>query len=120
MNSVDVNILAHGIGPRVYRYFQNKGGAAHSSDLTQDTLTRLLEKYHKFDISKGPLVAFALGIAFHIWQEHLRVVQKNQKEIPLEFDNVEFSVDSLDLERIEKLDEATRLKQVVQMLPKVQ
>jgi RNA polymerase sigma-70 factor (ECF subfamily) len=53
------------IGPRLYRYFGAAFASQVASDLTQETLIRLVQKFDEgaFDSSRGSLVMYAYGIA---------------------------------------------------------
>jgi len=53
------------IGPRLYRYFAASFSSETASDLTQETLVRLVTKYedNQFDPAQGSLIMFAYGIA---------------------------------------------------------
>lgn len=53
------------IGPKLYRFFAASFSAETASDLTQETLIRLVQKYEqgKFDPGQGSLLMYAYGIA---------------------------------------------------------
>lgn len=53
------------IGPKLYRYFCGIFDPSKASDLVQETLIRLVNKYRsgEFDEAKGSLTALAFGIA---------------------------------------------------------
>lgn len=104
------------IGPRLYRYFKYKGAGDEAGDLTQETFIRLVRVRERFDSSRGPLVAFALGVALNVWRENRRASEKFE-----DLDAVgEISVDAGLLERLEKLSEAARLRAAIKHLPLVQ
>ena len=59
------------IGPRLYRYFSASFVPETASDLTQETLIRLVRKHGDgdFDPTQGSLLMFAYGIAKNIRYE---------------------------------------------------
>lgn len=59
------NQVVSDIGPRLYRYFCGSFSPQTASDLTQETLIRLIKKNDDghFDPSKGSLIMLAYGIA---------------------------------------------------------
>ncbi|MEK7356172.1 MAG: sigma-70 family RNA polymerase sigma factor [Bdellovibrionota bacterium] len=105
------------VGPRLYRYFKYKGCGDEAADLTQETFIRLVRVRDKFDSSRGPVVAFALGIALNVWRESRR--QNHREHEPIEAAN-EIVIDSGLQERLERMNEASRLREVVTHLPLVQ
>ncbi len=115
MGTEDWDSVVDHLGPRLYRYFKFKGAQASASDLTQETFIRLIQKRSSFDIARGPLVAFALGIAQNVWRESTRAHRLEILEDPPDL------ASDIDLhQQIERLDEAEKLKAIVAKLPKVQ
>lgn len=104
------------VGPRLYRYFKYKGCGDEAADLTQETFIRLVRVRDKFDSSRGPVVAFALGIALNVWRENLRA-SRNHEEVDA---SNEVAIDAGLQERFERMDEAARLREIVKRLPQAQ
>lgn len=108
--------LVEEMGPRLFRYFKYKGANDLASDLTQETFIRLIRANHKFDLDRGPIIAFALGIAQNIWRENLRKTKADDS-----IDNHENLVSDISLhEELEKLDQAEKLKAIIRRLPQIQ
>lgn len=66
------------LGPKLYSYFCGSFSADNASDLVQETLIRVVNKYQigEFDSSKGNLFAFAFGIARFVRLETLKGTKK--------------------------------------------
>ena len=118
MKPILSNIFTKEIGSKLYRYFQHKGAGTYTSDLVQDTLLRIYDKYSKFDETKGTLASFSFGFAHHIWQEHLRLLKKDQQHSAEHLEELIFDVDIH--KEIEKLDAAEKLKKVLGKFPRLQ
>lgn len=60
------------LGPRLYNYFIRRGFLRESADLTQEVFSRLYQKLadDSFDESRGPIDAFAFGIARYVALEN--------------------------------------------------
>ncbi len=74
--------LVNNLGPRLYRYFAASLSDIVADDLTQETLLRIVRKYHEgqFDPSKGSLDMLSFGIAKNVRFEYFRT-QKNTDSI---------------------------------------
>lgn len=104
------------IGPRLYRYFKYRGAGELAADLTQETFIRLLRVDHRFDPNKGPMLAFALGVAQNIWRESNR----QKPLIDSIHDHHDLVMDS-DLQgEIESKDQAEKVKAIVRRLSQIQ
>lgn len=104
------------IGPRLYRFFKYKGAADLAADLTQETFVRLIVSIQKYDESRGPLVAFALGFAQNLWRERLRKMRVTES-----IDDHENLVVDTDLHaELESADQSEKLKAIVRKLPQTQ
>ncbi len=104
------------VGPALYRYFLGSFPRQQASDLVQETLLRLVQKYQQgdFDASKGNIKSFAFGIAKFIKLESLR--KKS------EFDLVENEAD-LDIhlaESSEPDDQAVQLRWAIKQLKPIE
>ncbi len=66
------------LGTRLYRYFAFRFSDQEASDLTQDTLIRLVEKVGAgiFQSNRGTLRMYAYGIAHFVAMEHRKVVAR--------------------------------------------
>ncbi len=62
---MDWNQVVSDLGPRLYRYFLGTFSKQQASDLTQETLIRLVRKVEagSLDSEKGSLTQYAYGIA---------------------------------------------------------
>lgn len=103
------------LGPRLYRYFKFKGAERSASDLTQETFIRLVQKRHSFDSTRGPLIAFALGIAKNVWLESLRSRETESLD-----ENYDIASDHDLHAQLESLDQSEKIKAVIARLPKIQ
>ena len=105
------------ISIRLYRYFQHKGAPPPvASDLTQDTLIRIIQKREKYDPQLGSPQSFSLGIARFIWLEHYREVRKSEDIID-DF-NLDKIIDDSNLElKVETNDQVQKLKIILDTLP---
>jgi RNA polymerase sigma factor (sigma-70 family) len=67
----DWNSFVRHDAPRLYRYFLARFGHHTACDLVQETLTRLVAKVEggAFDPSRGPLMAYAFGLAHFVARE---------------------------------------------------
>lgn len=109
--------LIQEIGPKLYRYFQHKGAGNYTSDLVQETLIRLFDKYEKFDDTKGSLLSFSFGFAHHIWQEHLRYFYKHHEPIDELSEDLPTNIDMH--QELEKVDYSEKLKVIISRFPKL-
>lgn len=108
------------IGPRLYRYFKFKGVFESASDLVQETFIRLIAVDYKFDSSKGPLVAFALGIAHNVWRESLKKRVNQGTGIESIEDHQDLHSEHNLHSDLERLDQSEKLKLIIRRLPQVQ
>jgi RNA polymerase sigma-70 factor (ECF subfamily) len=71
---LDWNEVVADVGPRLYRYFQARFSAEESSDLTQETLIRLVRKVQQesFLPERGSLRMYAFGIAHFVSLESFK------------------------------------------------
>jgi RNA polymerase sigma factor (sigma-70 family) len=117
MKDIDWENEIENISIRLYRYFQHKGATPPvASDLTQDTLIRILQKCEKYDPQLGSPQSFSLGIARFIWFEHYREIRKNENLID-DF-NLDDLIDDSNLELImETKDQIQKLKIILNTLP---
>jgi len=69
--------LVKNLGPRLYRYFAASFSDIVADDLTQETLLRIVRKYHdgQFDSSKGTLDMLSFGIAKNVKLEYFRTLK---------------------------------------------
>lgn len=74
MDEPEWTAIIEDIGPDLYRFFLGTFIAPTASDLVQETLIRLVQKYREgyFDLSKGSLKNYAFGIAKFIRLESLK------------------------------------------------
>lgn len=65
---MDWNTVVTQIGPALHRYFSAAVGTFQAADLVQETLIRLVDKVEtgQFDPGRGPLRAYAFGIAHFV------------------------------------------------------
>jgi len=81
-DEVDWDQVVEELGPRLFNYLRRRGCGASASDLTQETLIRLVEKVEdgSFNPQKGSLIQFAFGISRNVYFEHQRLIP--HEEIP--------------------------------------
>lgn len=116
MESKKWDQVVEDLGPRLYRYFKFKGASDLASDMTQETFIRLFRSIHRYDDSRGPLSAFAIGIAQNVWREHIR---KNQPTESL--DHYEDYVAEFDLlSELERASQSEKVKKLVLGLSQIQ
>lgn len=109
--------IAEEHGPRLFRYFQNRGFKDDAADCVQDTLIRLIEKSDRFDSQKGPWRAFLFGIAHHIALEKSRKKKKWSFFKSLDEEDIEKHMDPADLQRLLEIqDEVARLNKALEYL----
>jgi RNA polymerase sigma-70 factor (ECF subfamily) len=111
MMAMNWNQTVAEIGPRLFRYFSASFSAEQASDLTQETLIRLVRKYEAgaFDSRKGTLVMFAYGIARLV---RLEAWKAAPTELPL---NAETDA-AADSESLEGARQVKRLRLAIQDL----
>jgi RNA polymerase sigma-70 factor, ECF subfamily len=104
------------LGPSLYRYFCGIHSAPTASDLVQETLIRLVQKFRndEFDPSKGTLRAYAFGIARFVRLESL----KDKTHFDL-VDN-ESSLDIAAAEKINSTDAVTHLRWAITQLKPIE
>jgi len=71
---VDWDATVDVLGPKLFRYFCARVHQAHAADLVQETLLRLVQKVDagQFDPGRGPIVAYAFGIAHFVYKESVK------------------------------------------------
>ena len=73
----DWNAVIEDLGPKLFRYFRARFSAEQSSDLTQETLIRLVQKTKdgQFNPARGNLRMYAYGIAHFVAIETYKLPQ---------------------------------------------
>lgn len=68
------NAVVEGLGPKLFRYFRARFSHEQASDLTQETLIRLVQKARsgEFNPARGTLRMYAYGIAHFVALEALK------------------------------------------------
>jgi len=108
--------LVKNLGPRLYRYFAASFADSIADDLTQETLLRIVRKYHAgdIDLTKGSVDMLSFGIAKNIKFEYFRTI-KNVDSI----DNVEenaFAHDEGSFEALSQNQQVHRLRLAISKL----
>jgi RNA polymerase sigma-70 factor (ECF subfamily) len=79
------NTIVEELGPRLFRYFRARFSLEESSDLTQETLIRLVQKIKggSFDPDRGTLRMFAYGIAHFVALESAKLARRIEPQVEL-------------------------------------
>lgn len=106
------------IGPRLYRYFCASFAPQQASDLTQETLIRLVTKYEHgaYDPAQGTLLMFAYGIARLVRLEAWKSLPtEDPSGDPRDFDH-RSDPHAVDSPGLEAELQARRLRQAIETL----
>ena len=113
---VDWTIVVEDIGPKLFRYFSAVVPQTLASDLVQETLLRLVQKYEngQYKPEKGSLRMFAFGIARFVRLEALKALPKEDYfSDPSEY---EWQIDQSNIEEHTKINERKSLRNAIALL----
>lgn len=107
------------IGPKLFAYFKSRFNDSSASDLTQETLIRLVDKHQSgvFDVKKGSLAMYAFGIAKYV---RLEAIKSNVKHDHLELEDHHSEMGKANNDKVEERDQLFQLRQAISQLPEPQ
>ena len=112
------NQVISDIGPRLYRYFSASFSAEAASDLTQETLIRLVSRFEEgsYDPVQGTMLMYAYGIARLVRMEAWKkTLPEDSYADPKDYDfRIEASAKDVDS------DSTVRLRLALNELPEIQ
>lgn len=108
----DWHKVVNEIGPKLYRYFCGVFPNNMASDLVQETLIRLVQKYKSGHINsqKGNLTSYAYGIAKYVRLEEFK------KTSNFDLVNDEQELDVVDSSGVDLINQITHLRWAISQL----
>ena len=108
--------IVEGVGPDLYKFFLGSFASHIASDLVQETLIRLVQKYRdgSFDPSRGAVKNYAFGIAKFIRLEALK------KKGSLELVDDESQLDVPAVDHSSQTDQVAHLRWAISQLKSIE